>query len=205
MTTNGHFAESKEAAIKVLSSIPELSVVNLSCDRQHEKFLPEANIAHLFAACRELGIVFRVVLALSSPMDLVLLKKLKAIGKFPVMPQKMLPMGAAKKNSLGYKHPSFDEGVLSKACPNRDVLIYMCGQGFTVCCASMAFYSKSERIVHATIEEHLRSEFYSLIARHTLGEIVQKLGLSGIKMLPEDSSPCVLCEKIFRKKYGEGL
>jgi hypothetical protein len=205
MTTNGHFAKSKDAASKVLSSIPRLAAVNLSCDRQHEKFLPEANIQNLFSACRELGIVFRVVLALSSPLDLVLLKKLREVGRFPIMPQKMLPMGAAKKNNLGYKHPSFDKRVLSRVCPNRKVLVYMCGQGFTVCCSSLAFNSKSGRVVHPTLVQHLSSDFYKLITKHTLGRVAEKLGVSDMKMLPEYSSPCVLCEQLFANKYGQGL
>jgi len=205
MTTNGHFASTIEAAQEILSSIPELAVVNISCDKQHEKFLPESHMRNLYAACKKMGIAFRAILSLSSPMDLVLLKKLKALGDFPVLPQKMLPMGSAKKNQLGYSHPSFDEGVWRKICPNRGIIVYMCGQGFTTCCAAPAFYSKSGRIVHPTLGGHMASEFYGLVSNFNLGGIAERLGLTGIETAPEDSSPCVLCEKLFKRKYGDDL
>lgn len=205
MTTNGHFAVTKEAAKSMLASIPELAVVNVSCDKQHEKFLPDSHMRNLYAACREMGIAFRAILTLSSPMDLVLLKKLKELGNFQVLPQKMLPMGAAKKNRLGYPHPSFDEGVWEKVCPNRGIIVYMCGQGFTTCCASPAFYSKSGRIVHQSISAHLNSEFYGLVSKYKLKEMAEVMGIADIETAPEDSSPCVLCEKLFKRKYGEEL
>lgn len=205
MTTNGHFASSEDSAVKVLSSIPGLSGLNLSCDRLHEKFLPEANIEYLFLACKRLGLDFAVVMALLSPLDLLMLKKLRAIGRFPVLPQRLLPLGAAKSNNLAYKFPSFDKEVLSKFCPSRKKLIYLCGEGFSSCCSPMAFESGCGRFIHPTAAEHLDSEFYKLLSAFTFGDMIKKLGLSGLEMLPADSAPCVLCEKLFRSKYGAAL
>jgi len=205
MTTNGHFAKTKEEARDLLVSIPELAVVNISCDKQHEQFLPELNMRNLYQACVDMGIAFRAILTLSSPMDLVLLKKLKAIGDFPVLPQKMLPMGAAKQNSLGYGHPTFDEGVWQKICPNRGIIVYMCGQGFTTCCASPAYYSRSGHIIHSSIEEHCSSEFYKLVSTYNFKQIAEKMGAAGIETTPEDSSPCVLCEKLLKRIFGADL
>lgn len=205
MTTNGHFAVSKSAAKEVLSNIHGLSAVNLSCDTQHERFLPEDNMRNLYSACLEMGIAFRVILALSSPLDLVLLKKIKRIGDIQVLPQKMLPLGSAKKSDVNYKHPSFDSGVFQKGCPNKGTVVYMCGKGFTICCAGPAISSTSGRIVHPTIEAHLSSDFYGLVSQNTLGEMVSRLGLSDMEMLPEYSSPCTLCESLLEAKYGGGL
>ncbi len=205
MTTNGHFARSKSEALEVLSSINRLSGVNLSYDRLHAKFLPEQNIKNLFAACEELKINFSIIMAMMSPMDLVLLKKLNKIGRFTIMPQKLLPIGSAKLNNIGYKYPSFDEGVLKKLCPNRRVIIYMCGQGFTSCCSSLALCARPGRVIHHTVGHHLNSEFYKLISKYTFRKMMRELGVSGLKMLPEDSAPCVLCEHVFRARYGESL
>lgn len=205
MTTNGHFAQSEEAAVKVLSSVAGLSWVNLSYDGLHEKFLPEANIGHLFSACGKMKIGFDVLMALRSPMDLLLLNKLRKVGKFPVRIQKLLPAGAARKNDLGFRYPSFDKKVFTAVCPTRKKLIYLCGEGFTCCCASLAFESSSGRFVHPTVEGHFKSDFYKLISKNTLGGIARKFGLYKAEMAPEYSSPCVLCEYLFRSKHGVGF
>jgi len=135
MTTNGHFAQTREKAMAVLESIPKLSGVNLSYDSLHAKFLPEKNIENLYSACKEKGLDFAVLMALRSPMDLVMLKGLRKIGGFKVWIQKLLPAGSARDNGLGYKYPSFNEQVLAACCPTRKKVIYMCGQGFTICCS----------------------------------------------------------------------
>lgn len=202
MTTNGHFARNRAEAVRTLSSISKLSGINLSYDSLHAKFLPEANIEILYSACKELGMDFDVLMSLRSPMDLVLLNKLRKAGRFPVLLQKMLPVGAAKTNDLGFKYPSFDEGVLSAFCPNRKKIVYFCGQGFSACCGALSFESASSRFVSPTVQEHRAGEFYKLIAANNFSEIIKKLGLTGLKMLPEHSTPCVLCEYIFRSKYG---
>jgi len=205
ITTNGHFAWSKRNALKVLSSVDRISGINLSYDRLHAKFLPDQNIKNLFDACEELKINFSVIMAMMSPMDLVMLKKLREIGHFTVMPQKLLPIGSAKLNNIGYKYPSFDESVLAKSCPNKSVIIYMCGQGFTSCCSSLALCAKPGRVIHKTVIKHMQSEFYKLISKSSFRSIMKKLSVSDLKMSPEDSAPCILCEHIFRRRYGAEL
>lgn len=203
MTTNGHFAKSKAAAVKVLRRIPGLSGVNLSYDSLHEKFLPEENIENLYRACIDCGLNFAVLLSLRSPMDLALLKRINKAGKFRVLIQKMLPVGAAKANDLGFKYPSFDDGVFSMHCPTRDNLIYMCGQGFTVCCGALAFGPGVSRAVFPTLEGLMSSEFYKLVAKNSFSGMIKKLKLSALRFKPEHSAPCVLCEYLFKCKYGE--
>lgn len=205
MTTNGHFATSKENAVKVLSSIKGLCGLNLSYDKLHQKFLPEGNVANLFAACRELKKNFAVIMSIMSPLDLLMVKKLRAIGKFTILPQKLLPLGSAKANDIGYKYPSFDEGALRKKCPNQRGFTYMCGRGFTTCCSAMTLHARPGRVVHDTPEEHLKSEFHRLVSGFTFGEIAEKFKLSGLKFSPEHSAPCVMCEYLFRSKYGDEL
>lgn len=203
MTTNGHFAKSKAAAVKVLRRISGLSGINLSYDSLHEKFLPEENIENLYLACKEVGLGFAVLLSLRSPMDLALLNKIRKAGKFRVLIQKLLPVGAARSNDLGFKYPSFNEGALSMHCPTRDNLIYMCGQGFTVCCGALAFGPGVSRAVFPTLEGLMSSDFYKLVAKNSFSGMIRKLRLTGLKFKPEHSAPCVLCEYLFKSKYGE--
>jgi hypothetical protein len=200
MTTNGHFAGTRTKAKKVLSSISKLSGINLSYDKLHARFLPEENIEALCSACKELGVKFDVLLTVNSPMDMVLVKDLRRLGDFPILIQKLIPVGMAKQNNLGYRYPSFDEKVLEISCPMKDKLTYICGQGFSSCCGSLIYGLKSSGFVHPTVEELAASDFYRLISTHTFSGIIREFGLSGMEMLPEYSTPCVLCEAIFREK-----
>lgn len=205
ITTNGHFASSRQRALAVISSIKNLSGLNLSYDRLHQKFLPEANVGRLYKACREMKKDFAVIISLLSPLDLLMVKKLRQIGRFAILPQKLLPLGAAKANNIGYQYPSFDKGILKKRCPNQRGFTYLCGRGFTTCCSAMALAAKPGRAIHDTIGRHRSSEFHKLVSGSTFGEIADKFGLSGLRMLPEHSAPCVMCEYLFRSKYGKNL
>lgn len=204
ITTNGHFATNKTAAVSVLSSYLRLNAVELSYDRFHEQFLPFRNVRNLQTACASLGVKFGVVAAIQSPLDLIWLDKLRSLGNFPVGIQKVLPIGSAEKNGVAYQHPVFDRSVLRKFCPNRRVLTYMPRKGFSVCCSSLVYGKYGAVAAHPDLQTYLGSKFYRLITGTNFKDIISRSGLRDISFSPQDSSPCVLCEKIFRKMGPEG-
>lgn len=193
--TNGNFASTPAAAVKTLKSFKALNSVQMSYDKFHAEFVPEACIRNLLAACRKLNISFGLVCAIETPLDLIILNKLKLDG-VPVTTQKILPIGRAKKNALNYSYPVFDVKVLRKKCPNIGRLVYNCGSGFTTCCGFLASKPGNGMYVHRTIEAHLRSRFYKLISRHTFGDLLLSAGLSKDWLSPAHSAACALCEHI---------
>lgn len=205
ITTNGHFAASKTSADKVLRTLPNLSEVLLSYDKFHAEFLPVKNVANLFAACRARNIAFSVMFVAGSPADMLLVGKLLKLGRFQISVQKALPSGRARKNKLAFVYPDFDAGVLKRYCPNRGKITYMCGQGFSACCSTLVHSTNSPRFFHPKLKQHLESEFYSIISRLSFGKMMKKFGISGIGLTAEHSSPCALCEYIFRAAYGKGI
>lgn len=198
ITTNGHFATTVVKAVDVLKQYASLDVVQLSYDNYHAKFLPLRNIKNLYQACRRLDKKFNIVFTIQSPMALVQLRKFRALGDFPVVVQKLHPVGAAKENNLSYSYPCFSRHVLRQRCPNLGKLIYMCGEGFTTCCSYLSLRENTARYIHPSAGGHLRSSFYRLISKNTFGGLMQKLGVSRQGLRPEHSSPCALCDYIFK-------
>lgn len=205
ITTNGHFAKSRSAALSVLSSIPRLSGVNLSYDSFHAKFMSMEKVKTLYSACKEKGLDLLVLSALRSPMDLMFIKKFQEVGEIQIKLQKLLPYGNAKKNNISFQFPSFDKRVLSRFCPNRDKIIYLCGEGFTSCCSSLVFDHKSKRFFGPTLKNYLNSDFYKLISKKSFGEMQRCFKLNDLSFSPEHSSPCVMCTFLFKNKYGVKL
>lgn len=201
ITTNGSFAKSKDEAVGLLSSFKRLNSVELSYDRFHKTFLPKENIKNLYDACRELGKNFGVLVSIESPMDLVLLADLNAVGNFPKTVQYVVPFGEAKKNSLQWKHNFSSAALLEKSCPTREKLIYLCQQGFSVCCSALTLSTKSRRFAGETPEKFFSGEFYKLVSTRTMGEIKEDLGIRG--EIPADRlvSVCTVCAYLFAKKY----
>ncbi len=198
LTTNGGFADSKEAALKVLGAFLKLNRVQLSYDKFHAKFLPPKNINNLYLACKSIGVGFHVVVTIGGPLDLLLLGEIKKQGKFKVVVQKVLPLGEALKNGIDYAYPSFDPAVLDKRCPNIGSLMYMPGQGFTVCCSSLVFNGRTKGFLHKTAAAHLRSRFYKELSAFTFSELLKKRNIHIEKIEPKHSSMCNLCELIFK-------
>lgn len=199
VTTNGHFAKSITSAKKILSAFSVLDSVQVSYDVFHKVFLPIKNIRNLYTACKNLGIRFSVILTISSPLDLTLVPELRKIGKFKIGVQKVGRIGDAKTNNISFSFPSFDKNVLSKKCPGRKGLGYLCGKGFSLCCAELVMNNPSRHFIHETLPLHLRSDFYRAIRSLTFGELVRHSGLSLKELLPEHSLECVLCDHIFSK------
>lgn len=205
ITTNGHFARSKNAAIAVLSSFLKLDHVQLSYDKFHKNFLPYSNIRNLYRACSALKLRFGIVAAVESPLDLIQLDKLKTIGSINIGIQKVLPIGRAEKTGLFYKHPFFDRSVLSRRCPNRKVVTFLPGKGFSICCATLVFGENWRTACHPTLKAHLASRFYNLMTNHSFREIMRISKLPDTSFSPEQSSPCVLCGNIFSKLRERGI
>ena len=200
ITTNGHFAKTTGAALKVLKSLRKLDIVQLSYDKFHGKFLPFSNVENLRCACEVLGTRLTVNLSIQSPTDLLLLPKLKAAGITDVKVQKILPIGAAKLNGVAFPTLAFDKKVLSKKCPGVNAIIYLCGRGFSNCCVTLALCGKYPGMYYPTVEKLLRSKVYRLMAENTFGRIMKKLSFPATDLKPEHSSECVLCEYIFKNR-----
>lgn len=203
ITTNGSFARTISEAEGLLQRFKKIDFLELSYDKFHKKFLPEKNIRNLFLTCRKRGVRFGVLFSAESPMDLVLLKDLNAVGKFPISLQYVVPFGAAKKNSIAWRHRSPEAILLGKKCPTSNKLIYICQQGFTVCCSALTLCLKPQKFVHTTPEKHFSSRFYGLVSSCSMGEIKDRFDLKG--PLPEDRriSVCTVCEYLFSAKFPE--
>lgn len=197
ITTNGHFGQTVTSAIKLISSFGKLDFLQLSYDKFHEEFLPFKCVRNIYHACLEKNVGFSVAISVQTPLDLLLMTRLKKIGDFPVGVLKVMPAGAAQKNRLAYRYTSFDRKVLDKKCPNSKVITYMCGEGFTGCCSLLSFGKDSSRYAHATMSEHLNSRFHKLLSKHSFREIIRKAGLGRPVFGPEQSSICSLCAYLF--------
>lgn len=210
ITTNGHFAGTETAAIETLKKIPGLNFVQVSYDNYHKRFVKLSNIKNLYLASKKLGMGFAVLVAVLSPLDLVLLQELKAAGITGeyVRVQGIHSIGAAAVNQLEYSYPSFNPAVLEKKCPKDGTIVYICSEGFTVCCSHLAFEPENADFVHATIEKHERSKFYQMICRLSFRELMAKAGVGMEELKPRHSYPCALCGLIFermRKRHPELL
>lgn len=203
ITTNGHFAKGISAAKKTLSSFFCLNSVQLSYDAFHAKFLPFSNVLDLYHACKELGLRFSVILTIKSPLDTAIVKKLWKAGEFPIGIQKVLPIGQANRNKIDYLYHSFDRKVLSKFCPSRGKIKYLCGQGFSVCCSLLVYNNTMQGIIHPSIAEHQRSSFYRLITSCSFSKLAKRFGVSTKGLSPNCSSQCILCEHIFRNRVRD--
>lgn len=204
VTTNGHFAFTQSQALATMAKYVKLDSVQLSYDKFHAKFLPVRNIENLYRACRDSGREFGVLLSIQSPLDLAVLATLRRIGDFPIAVQKVLPVGAARKNGVDFSFPRFDRRVLKRKCENRGKAAYICGRGFSVCCANLSFGEDFHRFAHPTLQRHFESDFYKLISTNTMGELAKKAGIAVGELKPEHSNICSLCEYVFHKYPGSG-
>lgn len=198
ITTNGHFAGTRESSLCMLRSFRKLDSVQLSYDRFHAEFLPFENVARLYEACAELGIRFCVINTIASPMELLGLKKLASVGKLKVLVNKALPSGSAAVNGIEYPYPSFDRGVLRRSCPSHGNVSYICGRGFSICCAHLMFEADLP-VANASIDLHKHSMFYKLMTRNTFGRLLRMSGLTPEGLHPRLSAECNLCLHIFNK------
>lgn len=205
LATNGYFANTIASAQKTLSLISNLSRVQLSYDKFHEKFLPLKNVGNLYTACKRSGIDFTVLVVISSPMDLTVIEKLGAIGEFPIQPLKAVPFGRAADNGIGFVYPNFDGGVLRKRCPERRRIGYLVGKGFSMCCSGLAFGRHYRKFCGKTVEQFLASRFYGLAAGQSFGSLMKKFDIPRGDLLPKHSSECVLCEHIFNEAIKKGM
>jgi organic radical activating enzyme len=198
ITTNGHFARTVASALSVLKSFVKLDCVQLSYDRFHAEFMPFKNVENLYLASKALGLRFCVINTIDSPLELIGLKKFRAIGDFKVLVNKAIAAGEAARNGVEYVYPSFDSGVLKRRCPGRDKLLYLCGRGFSACCSKLIFDTDLP-VAHASISQHKRSRMYRLISKLTLGQLLKKSGLPAEQLPPRLSAECILCEYLFTK------
>jgi len=201
ITTNGHFARTVNDAIKTLRTLRRLDYVELSYDKFHREFLPKQNIANLYKACKKLGKHLGVLFAIQSPLDLVLLKDIRSVGSFPILIQHVLPFGAAKNNNVAWRNKIETTSLWRRHCPTKKKLIYMCGQGFTICCSALTLGTNSRRFLHKTPQEHFESDFYRLMSTCSMGRLKKQLNIDGA--IPENKlvSTCTLCEYLFNTKY----
>lgn len=198
VTTNGQFAATEKQCKRVLDSFRALTHLQMSYDVFHAEFVPIENMRRLCKEARKRKIRFSVLFSIESPLDLRLLKDIKKIGKFKVGIQKVVPFGEADKNKVGFKFPGFDAAVLKKKCPNRGMMGYVCGKGFSWCCSEVVFRNGGMKFAHDTPEEHLLSPFYKLMANSTFATLMRKFGISAKSIRPEHSDQCVLCAHIFK-------
>lgn len=201
ITTNAHFATSEASAEETLKKIHGLNCVQVSYDNYHKSFVSLSNIKNLYLASKKLGMQFAVLVAVISPLDLVLLRQLKEVGisEKKVRVQGIHAIGDAAANRLEYFYPSFNEAVLKWKCPNDGHMVYICGEGFTICCSHLAFEQKNNDFVHRTINGHLRSKFFSLISQFSFEELMLKAGVEADELRPGHSYPCALCALIFKR------
>jgi hypothetical protein len=201
ITTNGSFAKNVEVAEATLKRIEHLSKVQLSYDKWHAKFLPFENVGHLFLACSNIGVEFSVNMVIESPLDLLLVSKLRAVGDFSVVIQKVISAGAAESNAISYNFPAFEPEVLGRSCPNLKKPVYLSGRGFALCDLNLPAGSQAGKMgqkTFATLGELLESDFHKTMRQYTFGGLLDKFGIDRATLRPEHSLACNLCRHIGR-------
>lgn len=196
LTTNGKFAVTETAALKVLDSFKKLSKVHMSYDKFHGAYVNHRAIKNLYHACLARGIGFDVLFAVQDPADLHMVHTLRKLGNFKIGVQSILPMGLAKKNALGYDYLSFDTRVLSKRCPNKGRLMYVSGKGFATCCSSLMFNGSPIKLCYSTPEGLLASNFYKLVSSVPFRRWPRILNIPAPAYTPAQSAECSLCESL---------
>lgn len=197
IVTNGNFAVTAGDAKRVLGSVRFLREVQVSYDKFHAEFLPYEKLENIYRACVEMGLGFRIIVTMQSPLDLSVVAKINGLGPVKTGIQPVCNIGEAGKNGLAFEHAVFDDKILRKSCPNRTQLVYQCGKGFSVCCSNLIYNEVYPDCLHGSPMEHFESNFYKTIRKNTFGRLVRELGVDRSRLLPEHSSACELCEYLF--------
>jgi organic radical activating enzyme len=82
--TNASWARTPTAAIETLQSVPELLMIQISADEQHQKEIPLERVRNAVAAARELGLVYSVAVCTedtTSPGYLQIVDELKKVAE----------------------------------------------------------------------------------------------------------------------------
>lgn len=206
ITTNGSFAKDVKSAEKVLTSFKKIDALQLSYDKFHRDFLPFENVKNLYQTCKKLNIEFSVILTISNPFDLMLVKELRKIGKFLIGVQKVLPIGNAVNNNVYWKDSSFDSRLLYKKCPNFKKIKFFPSKGFSVCCSYLMYNSNLrviKKVSNRNLDIYFESFFYKIITNYNFKEILNKLNLSIDFKDKKIVSECDVCKEIFLKYYGK--
>lgn len=198
ITTNGKFATSLQSAIATLNKINHLSFVQMSYDFFHQKYVPFKNVENLAAAAARLNIKFQIITTVQNPMQIAEINDLTEGLKVRVVFQPSVKAGRALTTKSSFEYPKLQEDVLKKKCPNIGTITYIPQRGYTVCCSSLVFNSKSKDIVHGSISEHYESPFYNMVSKFSFGEIIEKKKVDFKNLSPSCSSVCNLCDQIFR-------
>jgi molybdenum cofactor biosynthesis enzyme MoaA len=80
--TNGHFAKDAVSALKTIRAFHRLDAVQMSYDKFHKTFSSLSRVRELFNACKKADLGFSVVVSVSSPLDMIVLKELRGVGGF---------------------------------------------------------------------------------------------------------------------------
>jgi len=142
-------------------------------------------------------ISFSVISVIQSPIDILQACKLKKIGDFKIGIQPLCNIGTARKNALSFDYPVFDKSVFKKFCPGRAQISYLCGRGFSICCANLLFNNVYPQVANKTVEEHLGSKFYKMMTSHNFGELLKIFRIPKDNLSARHSGECALCEYIF--------
>lgn len=197
LTTNGWFVNNEEKLNQILSSIPNLELVQLSVDEYHSSFSRNVPIAKIKNYCNVNNIEFCVIVAIQSAKELLLSQKLSNEFDVQVYFQPIDSCGEARKTKSYFKHQVLDESVLDKKCPNSDALNIMGGKGYSHCCNHLVYNEVvNKQYYESTISDLVESNYYKEHIQMTMRERLVKSGISIDQLKPEHSSVCQLCEYI---------
>lgn len=195
MTTNGLFLLRSDGS-NILKRIPQLTYIQLSCGDLYNHAVKPAQIKAFSKVCQKHQVELLLRIPILKPEDILKYDEYLGIG-VPVAFTKVVACGRAITNNIYFKTPRFDESVLSQKC-SQDTIAYHGGKGFSICCGLLLYHTPYQ-IAHPTIEEHLGSRFYRMMAEKTFGALVEEAGISRNELTPFHSHPCHLCEFVFRK------
>ena len=199
ITTNGWFTGSMASIQSTLSKILKIDFLQLSWDKFHGSPLERQNIVRLKEYCLEKNITFNISICISDPKDLIEAEKITGDLDLDIKYQRVSQAGRAKRNNITYQFKNFEESVLEKSCPGKNVMSYIPGKGWSTCCSNLTFNLDRPQglVTHASAEEHLASSFYQETHSMNFGEIIRNRKMSNLNFTPNDSMVCNLCEKIY--------
>jgi MoaA/NifB/PqqE/SkfB family radical SAM enzyme len=194
ITTNGLYAKLGELGIlTTIGKLRRVDHIQLSYDKFHGN-LDTKIITNLRDYCLRNEIGFNISYCIESPMDLLEVSKIQNEFGVKIIFERTTNSGRAKKTNSNFKFPVFEEAVLSKKCPNVDVISYICGKGFSHCCSNVTFNNNNDAFYNYDIKKYLDSDFYKLSSDKTMEELMYIAKIDSSDLTSDMSMECNLCE-----------
>lgn len=206
LVTNGYWATTYDIAFERMLELKKcgLSMINISYDLHHAKFISQNNINHIIRACNmvELQCMVAAVKLKNEKIGKLIDEFDEDMGgiKFLVAPCE--PVGNASNN---YDIDNFQRNVKNEKliCPYDGVITLRYDGAILPCCSHYAFNSK---LIVGNYRDMTMDKVLNNIRNNGLLYILRNYGLDPFVKMKKDlkiknqkylSSPCEVCKELF--------